>query len=117
MNLLEPSLKFAPGARVVYSSLYDSTDPAMLTQDLLMVSLAGDTFVDVTWAPEHDPDGCFYVTVLRQYSELISTTCRNPYRAIELVEEFAKRFSERFNAVSCSSSEITTVDFPFRPAA
>ncbi len=93
MNLLEPNLKSAPGGHVVYSSLYDSTDPALLTQDLLLVSLPGDTYVDVSWSPEHDAEGHYYVTVLRQESELMTISCHDPRRAIEIVEELAVRYT------------------------
>jgi hypothetical protein len=93
MTLLQPNLKSAPGGHVVYSSLYDSTDPAQLTQDLLLVSLPGDTYVDVSWSPEHDAEGHYYVTVLRQHSELITVPCRDPHRAIEIVEELAERYT------------------------
>src|SRR5437764_1178466 len=93
MTLLEPDLKPVRGARVVSSSLYDSSDPAVLTQDLLLVALPGETYIDVSWAPEHDPGGFYYVTVVRGPLELSSTTCDNPHVAIAEVESFAAKYA------------------------
>jgi hypothetical protein len=93
MNLLEPNLGFAHGGRVVYSSLYDQTDPPLLTQDLLLVELSDGTHIDFSWAPEHDPAGAFYVTVFRGPAELFTTKCREPHEAIALVEDLAAKFS------------------------
>lgn len=115
MILLKPNLSYMPGARLVSTALYDSTDPATLTQDLLLVELPGGLHIDVTWAPEHDPDGGYYITVFRNDLELDETTSRDPYETIEIVEDFAERYTSPVRPVSCSRSE--TVDYHACPAA
>ncbi len=93
MIILEPDFEIRQGGRVVSSSLYDSSAPAYLTQDLLLVALPGEIFIDVSWAPEHDPGGCYYVTVFRDQVDFRTATCQSPHAAIAAVEGFAAEFS------------------------
>ena len=93
MNPLPISLP--PGAELVSHGLFDSKDPAYLTEDLVLVSLPAGTFIDVSWKPELDPDGSYVVTVYRDSwdNQLSGSTTRDPFEALEDVEKLAVEFS------------------------
>lgn len=57
-------LKLPPGCEV-YNFLYPTRDPEYLVQDLLTVALPNGYHVDVTWAPEHDPQGEYIIRVFK----------------------------------------------------
>jgi hypothetical protein len=60
---MEPvKLNLPADARVLFNSLYRSTDPAFLTQDVLAVRLADGSVIDVSWYPEHNPSGAYTIT-------------------------------------------------------
>lgn len=83
-RLLVPTLP--PGYKLIVNSLYDSTDPACLTADLMLVELSMGMFLDVSWCPEHDPSGSYYVTIFKgdkEYGELRASTAKG---ALEIVE-------------------------------
>ena len=113
MNLLTPNLSQLPNARLVVSSLFDSKEPGLLTQDLLLVELPGKTYVDVSWFPEHDPAGAYTVTVFRGHNQIHDVETKSAYEAVSLVENLAYAFSTAVGNVSCSRGQ--TVDY--RPAA
>jgi hypothetical protein len=107
MNLLTPNLSRLPNARLVVSSLFDSKEPGLLTQDLLLVELPGKTFIDVSWFPEHDPSGMYVITVFRGHDKLAEAETTSPLEAIRLVERMASPFSEAFGNISCSVGKST----------
>ena len=49
------SLKLPRGAEIAFNSLYDSKQPILLIQDVALVSMPNDIYIDVGWYPEHDP--------------------------------------------------------------
>src|SRR5438552_5832543 len=60
---MEPvKLELPADATVLFNSLYRSTDPAFLTQDVLAVQLADGSVIDVSWYPEYDPSGAYTIT-------------------------------------------------------
>ena len=54
-----------PPAAKVSGELYDTLDPAYLTQDILQVELGDGLFIDVSWYPEHDVAGRYHCRVFR----------------------------------------------------
>jgi hypothetical protein len=115
MNLLSPNLAMAYGASVVVNSLYDSTDPGFLTEDLMLVQLPGKTYIDVSWFPEHDPAGAYIVTVFRDHRTIREVEVTTARAAIEAVENLAIEFGRPVGKVSCSSERTET--FNFQPVA
>jgi hypothetical protein len=107
VNLLTPNLTRLPNARLVVSSLFDSKEPELLTQDLLLVELPGSTYIDVSWFPEHDPSGAYVVTVFRGHDQLGEAETSSPFEAIRLVERMADPFCRAFGNVSCSVGKST----------
>ncbi len=113
MNLLNPNLSSAPGAKLVVNSLYDSTEPGFLTQDLLLVELPSHAHIDVSWIPEHDPSGAYYVTVFRGNDQLAEVKTKTAVGALTSVESLAKQFTEQSGRASHSGGE--TLDLESRP--
>ena len=116
MNMLTPNLCMVPGAFVVVNSLYDSTDPRLLTQDLVLVELPNQTYIDVSRFPEHDPSGSYTVSVIRAGKQIHEVEAASALEALMAVESLAIFFSQRVCNVSCSEATTTTVDY-LRPAA
>jgi hypothetical protein len=52
-------------ARVLFNSLYRTTDPLWLRQDLLAVKLQNGIVIDVSWHPARDPSGSYTVTAFQ----------------------------------------------------
>jgi len=92
MELLVPNLKEAPGARVVYSGLYNNLDLSLLSEDLLAVELPGGFWVDLGWTPEHNPIGAFGILVYYSQEIVYETSCKTPKEAIRLVEELSQKY-------------------------
>jgi hypothetical protein len=60
---MEPvKLNLPADARVLFNSLYRSSNPAFLTQDVLAVRLSDGSVIDVSWYPEYDPSGAYTIT-------------------------------------------------------
>jgi hypothetical protein len=96
MNPIPIHLESAPGAKLILNSLCASTDPAYLDQDMVLVELPGAIFIDVSWSPEHDRSGAYFVTVFRRdawESPLDVAEATDPLLAARLVEEFAQQHS------------------------
>jgi hypothetical protein len=53
-------------ATIVYDSLHENNAVAHLTQDVALVALPGDVFIDVGWHPERDPSGSYKISVYRE---------------------------------------------------
>jgi hypothetical protein len=66
-----------PGVRVLWHSLYDCLEPEFLTQDLFLGRLPNGDILDVDWSPEHDPDGNFYCSLIR------NEDWRSPLRVLQ----------------------------------
>ena len=114
MNLLIPDLRMAPGANVVVSSLFDSKDPGFLTQDLLLVELPGKTYIDVSWFPEHDPNGAYTISVLRGRDQIHDEEAGSAREALLIVERLATEYTRELGDVSGSDGQTRTFDY--RPA-
>ena len=98
MNPLTPNLCMAPEAKIIVNSLFDSKEPGFLTQDLLLVELPGKTFIDVSWFPEHDPEGAYTITVLRGRDQIHDEEAVSAREALLIVERLATEHSAGFSA-------------------
>ena len=65
MNQVPIDLRNAPGAKVILNNLV--ADPSLddLDQDLVLVELPGNVFIDVSWYPENERPGKYYVRMFR----------------------------------------------------
>ena len=60
--LVKPVDVGIPGtARILFNSLYRTTDPLWLRPDLLAVKLHNGIVIDVSWYPARDPSGAYTV--------------------------------------------------------
>jgi hypothetical protein len=95
MNPLPISLP--RGGTVVFNSLYDSREPILLTQDILLVSLPNNTFIDVGWYPEHDPKGTYCLRVYQDdwQNQLLAEPIRtrSAHEVAKQVAQLAVRYS------------------------
>jgi hypothetical protein len=117
MNILTPNLCLTPGARVVGNTMYDGKDPRALTQDLMLVELSNHTYIDVSWFPEHDSAGAYFVSVIRAREKLHEIETKSSVEALFAVEALAVVFSEIVGNVSCSAGQTKTIECSLRPAA
>lgn len=88
-------LALPPGVEV-YNFLYRTRDPEYLTQDQLTVALPNGFRVDVTWAPEHDPNGEYIVRVFFEYWNNQRITPIRTSRIDEVVS-FVEALAQHFN--------------------
>ncbi len=101
MNLVTPNLENAYGAKVVVNSLYDCLQPGFLAQDLLLVELPGETYIDVSWFPEHDPAGAYVVSLFRGHDQIADREAKTAFEAIRIVERWAEELSTAVANVAC----------------
>jgi hypothetical protein len=106
MNLVVPNLGMVRDAKIIANSFYDSKDPGVLTQDLLLIELPGKTFIDVSWFPEHDPSGAYTITVFRGYEQIADAEAKTVPDALSIVEGLALRYSAPVANVSCSEAKV-----------
>lgn len=120
MNPVHIDLTTAAGARLALNSLFDSPDPIYLDQDLVLVELPGDRFIDVSWLPAGDTSGTYHVTVFRR------NDWDNPIRlgeantassAARLVEYLAEEYARSFQPVANTGGVKRTYEAPWTPAA
>jgi hypothetical protein len=104
-----------PGALVVLNSLFDTKDPRVLTQDLMLVQLPNHTYIDVSWFPEHDPNGAYTVSVIRDGEQIHEVEVKDAWYVLSTVESLALLFSQSVSNVSCSETQTQT--FEYQPAA
>jgi hypothetical protein len=92
ITIPEPlEISVPPGARVMSNGLYATTDPTFLDQDLVFVELPGGMSIDVSWSPEGDPSGCYFITMFRHGAFDV------PVRQVETRHaRLAARFVEMF---------------------
>jgi hypothetical protein len=86
------NLAKAPGAKLILNNLVASPSAADLDQDLVLVELPEGAFIDVSWYPENESPGAYYVTVFRRGDwehPLDSAEARTPQGAALLVEMMA----------------------------
>ena len=101
-----------PEGAEVYSSLYRTTDPEYLTQDVLAISLPNGFQIDVGWFPEHDPEGHYVIRVFYQYwdaQKILPVRVNTVDEVLQVVESLADRFSS--GVVVASSTPFTTREF------
>jgi len=94
-----------PDGCEVYNFLYPTRDPEYLVQDQLSVALPNGYVIDVTWAPEHDPNGSYIVRVFREYwqaQQVPSVITRDVNDVVNLVREHVLRFIRPEVALSSS---------------
>lgn len=105
MNCLEIHL---PEGAEVSNYLYADMDADDLTQDIVTVSLPNGFYIDVGWYPEHDPSGCYWVRVFREYwdNQMIpEIKLENPHEVVLTVERLARLFCDSQVSVSQSSTK------------
>ncbi len=112
MNILTPSLRLTPAASVAFNSLYDEKDPRVLTQDLMSVDLSNQTYINVSWYPEHDTNGGYFVSVIRNRERIHEVETTSPFDALLKVESLAVLFSQSIGNVCCSSGQTTVIGPP-----
>ena len=76
-------------------------DHMLLRDGMLHVDLCSGFYIDVSWEPEHDPDGEYVVTVYKDNWENrpAQETTRDPFRAAEFVRHFAEQYWSRLKEV------------------
>lgn len=102
-----------PASWEVYNAMYRTRSPEYLVQDQLSVALPNGFFIDVTWAPEHDPKGEYIVRVFHQYwnNQRIRAIFTSDFdEVIAVVEELAVRFSQPQILTSSSGSSEHVLD-------
>jgi hypothetical protein len=98
--MLKPVELHVENSRVTWNTLYDTTDPRYLTQDLLLVELPSGMFIDVSWFPEHDAQGEYHITLCRDNweSQVNQWKTRSVSDVVSLVEGLAKQHSQQYVA-------------------
>jgi hypothetical protein len=80
-----------PGARVMSNGLHDTREVAYLDGDLVFVELPGGMAIDVSWGPEGDLSGSYFITMFRHGAFDV------PVRQVETRHaRLAARFVEMF---------------------
>jgi hypothetical protein len=115
--MLKPVDIQVPGARVTWNALYHTSNPCYLNQDLLLVELPNNIFIDVSWFPEHDPHGEYYITIFQgDWEHQINTwKTRSLSDVISLVQRIAQQFlpivqglNVPWTEYSCSTAKYGT---------
>lgn len=97
-----------PEGAEISNYLYAEMEPDDLTQDIVTVSLPNGFYIDVGWYPEHDPSGCYWVRVFREFwdHQLIPPIrVESPYEVVLTVERLARLFCDWQVPVSDSETE------------
>lgn len=93
------SLHLPKSSSIVFNSLYPSSDPKLLVQDILLVKLPNDVFIDVGWYPEHDPNGRYVIHVFKGdwNNQMLATPLGEPdaNQVALRVENLAARYSSQ----------------------
>ncbi len=94
------TLNLPPAAKVLYGELYDTLDPAYLTQDILHVELPGGIYIDVSWYPEHEPSGRWHCRVFRGEWEnnLADLYTRDIHEAGRFIEEVSGAWAKVYQS-------------------
>src|SRR5262249_16724021 len=100
-------LRVPPRGRVIFNYLCPTYDPLALTQDIALVSLPNNVFIDVGWYPEHDPHGAYRISVYQHEwdNQLLANRSRtaNAHDVPAIVHHLAERIvGERFVRVPVS---------------
>jgi hypothetical protein len=109
MNSVPIDLTYAPGARLVVNNLMASDSLADRDSDLVLVELPGGIFLDVSWYPENEVPGAYYVTVFRRNdwdNPLRTAEAKTPESAAWLVGLLSADFSVRVGPTSCSHETV-----------
>jgi hypothetical protein len=117
MNPVPISLMRAPGAMLVLNQLLESPSVADLDQDLVLVELPGEVFIDVSWYPENDLSGTYHVTAFRRNDwdhPLDVAEAKTARGAALLVEMMAERYASPISPISCSQESVS--DYFHSPA-
>jgi hypothetical protein len=56
-------LNLPDSARLLFNSLFATRDPGLLEQGLVSIVLENGRHIDISWHPEHDPNGAYHLTV------------------------------------------------------
>lgn len=99
-----------PDGSKVYNFLYRTSDPNYLVSDILTVCLPNEYCIDVSYKPEHDPAGAYFVRVFWRSWDMPKTPdlrLNNVEEVIQAVEALASKFS--FDNVTISNSETANV--------
>ena len=105
--------RLPPGAREIYNSLYRTTNPECLTDDLYLAEMPGEIFIDVGWFPECDPTGAYEICV---YQKTFENPLFGPWESRDLtevldqIETLAKWYTEKFNLSSETLEEAMLLE-------
>ena len=97
MNPIRVILPNLPDGCEVYNFMYRTRDPEYLVQDQLSVRLQNGFVVDVSWFPEHDPNGCYHIHVIREFWDnqfIDPIESANVNTVVARVQSLAQRFDE-----------------------
>src|SRR2546425_500703 len=86
-----------------YNFLYRSRDPDYLVQDILSIQLTSGYRIDVSWWPEHDPNGRYYLSVFFDGDDVPieePRELRSVDEVIESVRLYVSRFSTKIVTLS-----------------
>jgi hypothetical protein len=95
--LAQPQLP--PGTIITWNMFYLSQEPQFLSQDLFLAELPNGILLDVSWSPEHDMDGSYWVTACRRGNwdqPLVERETRSPEEAVAIIEAMAYNLSRSF---------------------
>ena len=103
-----------PDAQVTWNTLYRTSDPRYLTQDLLLVELWNGMFIDVSWFPEHDPQGAYHITLCQDNweSQLLAWETKSLTDLVLLVQRIVQNYSLPSVSYSCSTGTYEVYAVP-----
>ncbi|RIK82989.1 MAG: hypothetical protein DCC68_04790 [Planctomycetota bacterium] len=101
-------LDLPASARVLFNSLFSTHEPSLLEQGLVSIVLDNGRHIDVSWHPEHESSGCYYLTVYGEsWAETIhSATFDNAESVAAAVARAARDFSDSTPLTTIAPSEL-----------
>lgn len=94
---MEPvKIRLPLAADLVFNYLFRTSDPSLLTADLLGIALPGEYFIDVSWYPEGNPKGRYIITLYRKSWDHREGEYQTHLldEVVALVESLAKKYGE-----------------------
>lgn len=96
-------LDLPDSARVLFNSLFATRDRSLLEQGLVSIVLDNGRHIDVSWHPEHDPNGRYHLTVYGEsWADRIHAAT---FDTAEAVATAAARAAREFSG----STPLTTI--------
>jgi hypothetical protein len=120
MSIVPIRLDPASGAKLVMNGLVASPTLDDLDSDLVLVELPGDRYIDVSWYPENDQPGAYFVTRFHKgdwENPEYTFQAPTPQAAAFIVEVLATEHSQDVGPVACSSGSTSEFHYPTTSAA